>query len=83
MARSIIDGPWFFNWDAGIMKNISIGEKYRIQLRAEAFNVLNNVNFFIPEDSNIFNIRATNFGQIAATNTYAPRIMQFAFRFEF
>ncbi|MEZ5428003.1 MAG: carboxypeptidase regulatory-like domain-containing protein [Pyrinomonadaceae bacterium] len=92
LARSIINGPLYFNWDAGLIKNIAISERMRLQLRAEAFNVLNNVNFFVPtgpsalnvgEDSNIFNIRSSSFGQIPATNNYGPRIMQFAVRFEF
>lgn len=92
LPRSFLNGPMYFNWDAGIIKNISFNERMRLQLRAEAFNVLNNVNFFLPtgpsalnvgEDSNVFNIRSATFGQIPASNNYSPRIMQFALRFEF
>jgi len=90
LPRTFINGPIYLNWDAGLMKNIQLGETTRLQLRMEVFNVLNRANFFPPsggnalnfgEDSNIFNINSSTFGQI--TETYAPRIMQFAVRFEF
>ena len=92
LPRTFLNGPRYFNWDAGLMKNISITENSRLQLRMEVFNVLNNVNFFAPtganaaslgEDSNIFNINSATFGQITSGNAYPPRIMQFAARFEF
>jgi hypothetical protein len=77
---------------AGLIKNIAFSEATRLQLRMEVFNVLNHVNFFAPtganaasvgEDSNIFNINSSTFGQITSGNAYPPRIMQFAVRFEF
>ncbi len=92
LPRTFINGPMYLNWDAGLMKNIAISEKTRLQLRMEVFNVLNNVNFFAPsganatslgEDSNIFNINSATFGQITSGNAYPPRIIQFAARFEF
>lgn len=83
LSRNLISGPWYYNWDAGIIKNINIGERMRIQLRAEAFNVLNKTNFFIGENSGIFDVDSTNFGKVSAGSNYGPRIMQFAFRFEF
>jgi hypothetical protein len=83
LGRNILDGPWYYNWDAGIIKNTRFGENFNVQFRAEAFNVLNNTNFFIGEGSNIFEIRNTQFGQISSGSTYSPRIMQFAVRLEF
>lgn len=83
LQRHFINGPWYFNWDAGLIKNIAFNERLRLQLRAEAFNVLNRTNFFIAENSNIFNISSTSFGQISPNSTYDPRIIQFAARFEF
>jgi hypothetical protein len=90
LERAFINGPLYFNWDAGLIKNIQITEKTRLQLRVEAFNVLNNVNFAISsgagalntgENSLVFDINSTNFGRI--TNAFSPRIIQFAGRFEF
>lgn len=83
LARNFIDGPMYFNWDAGLIKNVRFGERFNLQFRAEAFNVLNTVNLFVGEQSGIFNIGSTNFGRILPGNEYSPRIMQFAFRFEF
>jgi len=83
LQRKFINGPLYLNWDAGIIKNIRFGERLRVQLRAEAFNVLNRTNFFIAQNTNTFNIESTTFGQIPTANTFSPRIMQFAFRFEF
>lgn len=83
LQRNTFNGPMYFNWNAGLIKNIAFNERLRLQLRAEAFNVLNNTNFFISQNSNIFDVESTTFGQIAPTSTYDPRILQFAIRFEF
>ncbi len=83
LPRGFINGPWYINWDAGLIKNIAFNERMRLQLRAEAFNVLNHTNYLIGENSAVFDIDSTSFGQIAPTSTYSPRIMQFAVRFEF
>jgi hypothetical protein len=83
LNRAFINGPMYINWDAGLIKNIAFSERLRLQLRAEAFNVLNHTNFFIADNSAIFDIDSTTFGQIAPTSNFGPRIMQFAMRFEF
>ena len=83
LPRNFIDGPMYFNWDASLIKNINFSERFRLQLRADAFNVLNNVNFFIAENSGIFDVDTSTFGQISPGSTYDPRIFQFAARFEF
>lgn len=84
LERAFINGPIFFNWDASIIKNIRLTETTRIQLRAEAFNVLNRANFFASQFGNL-NINSTNFGRITQTFTSsgAQRVMQFAARIEF
>ena len=83
LPRAFINGPTYFNWDLGFIKNIRLTERTRIQLRAEAFNVLNRVNFGVTgtQQLGLFNINSTNFGRLTAD--FAPRILQFAARFEF
>jgi hypothetical protein len=82
MARNVIDGPKYFNINAALLKNIRFGERMRLQLRAEAFNLLNNVNYtFGTAGEQRQAITSTTFGQV--TDTTAPRRMQFALRFEF
>lgn len=79
MARAVVSGPSYFNLDASIIKNIRIKEGMRFQIRAEAFNVLNNVNFFPA--GQILDITSANFGRL--TQTTGARVVQFAGRFEF
>ena len=78
VERFYLNGPAFFNVDASLIKNIRLTETTRIQLRAEAFNLFNHTNFFLGQIQNINN---ANFGRI--TQSFAPRIVQFAARFEF
>jgi len=83
LVRNVVDGPWYYNVDAGIIKNIKFGERLNFQLRAEAFNVFNKTNFFIGENSGIFDIDSGTFGLLSSGSHYDPRIMQFALRIEF
>jgi hypothetical protein len=82
MTRALIDGPSFFNVNMALLKNIRFTESMRLQLRAEAFNLLNNVNFNISDAQQRSNINSTTFGQITSTANSA-RELQFAVRFEF
>jgi hypothetical protein len=81
LSRNFLNGPVYFNWDAGLLKNINITENTRIQLRAEVFNVLNRANFF----SGDLDVNSTSFGRLLSSgaNNYSPRIVQFGARFEF
>ncbi len=76
---NFINGLPFLNWDAGLSKNIKIGEGRRLQLRMEAFNLLNNQ---VPRFSADLDINSNSFGRV--TQSYnAPRILQFGARFDF
>ncbi len=81
LGRTLINGPRYFNVNAGLLKNIRFSESIRVQLRAEAFNVLNNVNFSLGNTEQYQNINSSTFGQISSAES--PRIFQFAVRFEF
>ena len=50
-GRNIFTASNFNNLDASISKNFNITERFRVQFRAEAFNVLNHVNFDNPRDA--------------------------------
>ncbi|MBI2817180.1 MAG: TonB-dependent receptor [Acidobacteria bacterium] len=45
--RTLI-GPGRAQWDFGISKNTQLSERWRLQFRAEAFNLLNRANFGSP-----------------------------------
>ena len=78
-TRGIIRGFGSLNTDLSVSKYFRLRkEGYRIQLRAEAFNAFNHVNFNSPS----LNIASpTSFGEV--TGSAAARVMQFAGRFEF
>jgi hypothetical protein len=78
LERSIVNGPTFYTVDMSLIKRFSIGERYSFQIQADAFNLLNKTNFIIPQS---YDINSTNFGRI--TNTFAPRVVQLAGRFNF
>jgi hypothetical protein len=75
--RNFLRGPGFANFDLGLMKNFAVTEHAAVQFRAEAFNVLNRVNFNNP----VSNLNASNFGAI--TSAGSPRILQFALKVRF
>lgn len=48
-GRSLLRSDGIRNVDFGVIKNTMIGERVRVQLRADMFNVFNERNFGIPE----------------------------------
>jgi len=49
-----------------------------LQIRADAFNLFNTVNFFVGD----YDINSTTFGRITDTNT-APRVVQLVVKLGF
>jgi len=69
----------FFNTDMAVTKEFKLHwESQRIQFRAEAFNVFNNVNFTNPS---LALTAPSTFGEFQGVMD--PRVMQFALRYEF
>jgi hypothetical protein len=86
LERAFVNGPRTVNWDASIVKNIQMTETSRLQLRLEAFNVLNRTNFGVGAGGQgaaggIFDINSANFGRL--TGAFSPRIVQLVGRIEF
>ena len=81
-TRGILRTPNYFNSDLALTKSFRLPrESMRLNFRAEAFNLLNNVNFGIP---NLSLASPTTFGEITTyANGAAPRVLQMALRFEF
>jgi len=61
LGRGVFTGPGLTSVDVSVMKNVSISERVRLQIRAEAFNLLNHANFGVP-NQNVF----TNTGSAVA-----------------
>lgn len=70
-GKNILRGPRNFNTDASLIRTIKIKERLSMQLRAEFFNLFNNVNFGQP---NNFLSSGASFGTI--TSAADPRILQ-------
>ncbi|MFZ0593416.1 MAG: carboxypeptidase regulatory-like domain-containing protein, partial [Bryobacteraceae bacterium] len=77
VGRDSVFGPGTFEFDAALSRIFAIGERWRLEVRAEGFNVINHTNFNAPTG----NLSSTQFGQInsAASN----RILQFALKLHF
>jgi hypothetical protein len=78
-GRNTFRGPRFLNVDASLVKAFAITERKRFVFRAEAYNLLNNVNFGNPSFSLT---NAQSFGKISNVVSN-PRLLQGALRFEF
>jgi hypothetical protein len=51
--RHVCDGPGFFRVDAALYKNIKVGKRVALQLRAEMFNVFNRTNFLSDDGTQV------------------------------
>ncbi len=50
-ARNSLPAPWLTQWDFSVAKWFPIGERVKLQFRADGFNFLNHTNFGNPESS--------------------------------
>lgn len=73
-GRNILVGPGINNIDFSIHKTFHFSERWRLQYRAEAFNVLNHTQLNAPDTT----VEDSTFGRI--TGARAPRIMQMALK---
>jgi hypothetical protein len=82
-ARNQVRGDGFFNVDMGLSKRFHMpwSEKQSLQLRWEVFNVTNTNRFDVQSIAPELDISST-FGNYTGLLTN-PRVMQFAFRYEF
>jgi hypothetical protein len=78
-GRNAFRGPRAFNIDMSLVKHFRLTERFRIDYRCEAYNLLNNVNFNTP---GLSIATAQSFGKISGT-IGNPRIFQMAMRLDF
>jgi hypothetical protein len=77
-ARNAFRGPGFWQVDGGIYKNVELTERYRMQFRAEFYNVFNHANLFV--NSGNADISA---GPIITASKAGRRQIQLALKFIF
>jgi hypothetical protein len=63
LGRNVVIGPAFHNTDVSVSKVLTIASRYRLQLRADAFDVFNHPNFGPP--GNV--VGSPTFGKITRT----------------
>ncbi|HZI18690.1 MAG TPA: TonB-dependent receptor [Pyrinomonadaceae bacterium] len=78
-GRNQFYGPAYNNVDFSVIKRFPFGEdgRYRFTVRADFFNIFNQVNFGKPVNT----INSSNFGQ--SIDAFPARRIQFVGRFEF
>jgi Carboxypeptidase regulatory-like domain/TonB dependent receptor len=71
---NIFDGPGFFDLDFSVFKNLAINERFRLQLRAEAFNSTNTPQYGNPGTS----MTSSTFGKVTGycSGNCGPRDLQ-------
>ena len=96
-GRNSVQGPNYWNLDSGLLKDFKITERFNLQFRAEAFNVLNHPNFENPRNATSGSPTVTSsvFGQtccataaVASAQTVNPvgepmRVLQLGLKLNF
>ena len=72
------DGPPQFRVDMALSKRFRMADRYALEFKAEAFNLLNQPSFFRGD----MDINSTTFGRLTSVNVDS-RVMQFSLRFDF
>jgi hypothetical protein len=65
--------------DFSVFKDFDFTERWKLEFRAESFNLLNTPQFYFPDN----NLQDAKFGQITSTNAGSERHIQFSLRLMF
>jgi hypothetical protein len=80
LGRNVLRGPHQQRLDMGLSKNTPLTESVSMEIRMDVFNVLNNVNFAVP--NSVIGDAGTDYTKITDT-VGGPRVMQFGLKFMF
>jgi hypothetical protein len=78
-GRDILRGPGSSNLDFAIFKNLQLNERFRMELRAQAYNLTNTPHFANPNA----NLSEGNFGVITSTVPFSFRQVELGLRVTF
>ncbi len=84
-VRNTVFGPRFRHADVSLFKDFPLTERFTLQFRAEAFDVSNTPDYYIP-NTNVGNQELGSSSYDTVTNydpNYNPREFQFALKLEF
>jgi hypothetical protein len=72
LGRNAVYGPGAINWDMALYRTFTVKERWRLNFKAEFFNIMNHANWSNPTTSNT----SSTFGEI--TSFGSPRNIQFS-----
>jgi hypothetical protein len=79
LGRNTFRGPSFHNWNASLMKRITLKENWQVQLRSDFTNLWNHNNFQNPEAR----MSSPSFGANTATPLTDARLILFSAKLKF
>jgi hypothetical protein len=84
-AKTLFRGPGTNNWNMALLKDVTVKDSIRMQVRCETSNTFNHTQFASWDTAARFDAQSrqinTRFGQ--AISARAPRVLQLAIRAEF
>jgi len=78
LQRRLFSGPWTFNLDFALLKQMRIAERQTLEFRAEALNVFNHPTWIVGDQD----ISSVSFGQITSS-LYGSRRIQLSLHYRF
>jgi hypothetical protein len=84
LGRGSLRGPSNWSFDMALSRTFRVGERQRMEVRAEAYNVTNSFRALFATTGaslNGLSLSSSTFGQVRAAQD--PRIMQFALKYVF
>ncbi len=78
LQRRWFSGPWTFQLDLAMLKNIRIKNEHSLEFRVESFNIFNHPTWLVEDQD----ISSVNFGQITSAFN-SPRRFQFSLHYRF
>jgi len=85
VGRNVLRGPRQTNVDFSVIKRFPVGKSKKVELRAEFFNLFNQVNFANPFGNFNAVVNATDFGDFGRINSTSnnPRLIQLVLKLNF
>jgi hypothetical protein len=82
-AYNLLRGPYYQSWDMNLEKNLRFRDRYRLQLRGEAFNAFNHPNFGTPNATITNAATVGTITSISSTPAASARTIEFVAKFNF
>jgi hypothetical protein len=78
LQRRMFDGPWTFDLDLNLLKEIKISDRHSVELRMMAINALNHATFYSGDQ----NINSPTFG-LVGSSFFGSRVVEFGLTYRY